>query len=493
MAPMNRENQVSDWFFTLGVALVTFLTLYLYGPVQGFSFLNFDDNLYIVDNPHVRSGLTFENVRWAFTEFHGGHWHPLSWISHMVDCEVFGLDPSGPHLVNSVIHALNASLFFLLIVNLIGNGWVALVGALFFALHPMRMEAVAWIVERKELCAALFGLLTLLSYLRFVQKPNLNRKLIVMGVFSVGLLFKPTLVVLPCLFLLLDFWPLERKESLRKLVFEKWPFFALSLLSSVVTIWAQKAGGGFRTLSEISGAERFSAIPVAYLSYLGKLVWPTGFGIFYPFQRYSPGLGAGAWLALGLVSVVCIQNRKKFPQLLFGWSWFVISLATVVGFVQVGGQSVADRWTYLSHMGLILALCGLWAQLSTRVQRFVSVPALVSLGICFSITSKELPHWKDSIAIFKRTLEASPDNFMAHTNLGQALSSEGRLEEAAFHFEEAVRLHPNYSVALNNLGFLRAKQGRYVEAKQLFTRALERNPNFPEAQQNLELIGRLKS
>lgn len=490
---MSTDKRSADWLIMLSIAGVSFLTLFLYRGVQDFSFLNFDDNVYVLDNSFVRSGLRLENIRWAFTHFHGGHWHPLSWISHMIDCQIFGLDSSGPHIVNSVFHALNTTLFFLLLFNLLENVLISLLGALFFAVHPMRMEAVAWVTERKELCAALFGLLTLLFYLNLVKKPNFKKRLAVALTFSIGLMCKPTLVILPCLLLLLDFWPLQRKQTFKKLLFEKWPLFLVSFASSGITILAQKAGGGFRTAGEISFADRLSTVPVAYLSYLGKFFWPTGFGIFYPFQSFPPGVGAGAWFSIILITFLCFQNRIRWPQLLFGWFWFLISLVTVVGFIQVGGQSVADRWTYLAHMGLILALGGICSNLSKKVQQGLTAPVLIAITICFYITAMELPTWKNSISIFRRTLLASPENFMAHTNLGQALTSQGKLNEAAFHFEEAVRLNPYFSVALNNLGFLRAKQGRVEEAKTLFLRALERQPDYPQAKKNLALLIRNQS
>jgi hypothetical protein len=480
---LNQEIQVM-----LSVAAIAFLTLYLFSPVRNFLFLNFDDNLYIYDNPFVRSGLSLENIQWAFTQFHGGHWHPLSWISHMVDCQFFGLEPEIPHSENAIIHALNACLFFLLILSLLENIWLSLLGALLFAFHPMRMEAVAWVAERKELCASLFGLLTVLAYIKWVRTQSIYRKWLVMALFAIGLMFKPTLVVLPVLLILLDLCFLQKNEAPRKLIFQKWSFFLLSILSSIVTIWAQKAGGGYRSFSEINLSDRLSAIPVGYLAYLGKLFWPTGYGIFYPFQRYAPGVGAGAWLSIGLITFFSVKNLKNRPWLFFGWFWFLVSLAPVIGFVSVGGQSVADRWTYLSHLGLILGILSAVVNLSDRQKKSLFGAGIVSVFICFQITSRELPYWRDSETLFTRTLEASPQNFMAHTNLGDALSLQGRMTEAAFHFEEAVRLHPGYSVALNNLGSIRAKQMQFQEAKKLFLQALEIRPDFPEAKHNLDFL-----
>ncbi|NBX76908.1 MAG: tetratricopeptide repeat protein [Proteobacteria bacterium] len=480
---LNRETQVM-----LSVAVIAFLTLYLFSPVQNFLFLNFDDNLYIGDNPFVRSGLTLENVQWAFTHFHGGHWHPLSWISHMADCQFFGLNPEFPHRENAIIHAFNACLFFFLLLTLLEKIWLALFGALLFAFHPMRMEAVAWVAERKELCAALFGMLTLLAYIKWIRIQSFHRKWLVMGLLTLGLLFKPTLVTLPVLFILLDLCFLQRDVPLKKILFQKLPFFLISVVSCVITVWAQKAGGGYRSFSEISLSDRLAAIPLGYLAYLGKLFWPTGYGIFYPFQRYAPGIGAGAWLSLSLITYLCMRKFRQKPWLFFGWFWFLISLAPVIGFVSVGGQSVADRWTYLSHLGLILGLLSGYQTLSDSQRKYLIGAALPALLICFYITSQELPFWRDSETIFTRTLEASPQNFMAHTNLGDALSVQGQMNEAAFHFEEAVRLHPGYSVALNNLGSIRAKQKRFQEAKALFLQALKIRPDFPEAKHNLDFL-----
>lgn len=477
----------------------------LYLPVRQFSFVNFDDNEYVTENPYVLAGLKAENIRWAFTQSHSGHWHPLTWISHMLDVELLGMNPGAHHLVNVGFHALNTVLMLFLTFRLTGLLGLSVFCAALFGFHPMRLESVAWVAERKDVLSVCFGLLTSLAYLRYAADRTVARYLAVLGLFAIGLLAKPMLVTLPVLFLLFDLLGVSRAKSSIQLVrteaveirsltdhlvgriVEKVPLLCLSIGSSVAVIFAQKASGGYKTLADTSLVDRLSNVFVGYLGYLGKLFWPSGGGVFYPLISYPPGVGVGAFLSVVCITFLVVSKRQRYPYLCFGWLWFLISLLPVIGFVQVGGQSLADRWTYLPHIGLIIALSLYVRERALQVQLPYLLPVIAAVPLlgCFWVTQDRLPHWRDSEAIFRYTLAVSPDNFMAHTNLGAELDRQGRLGEATVHYEEAARLHPGYPQALNNLGILRARQNRVEEAVQLLQRTLAIQPGHKVARYNL--------
>lgn len=436
----------------------------------------------------VFDGLSWAGVRWAFTQSHGGHWHPLSWIAHMIDVQIFGLDPWGPHIVSAAIHTLNALLVYALFRRILSNPLVALILSCMFALHPLRIESVAWVSERKDVLALFFSLLAIHAYLWFAKRRSIIRYLPLLLLHAAALLSKPSAVVLPLLFLLLDFWPLRITQGWVWRVAEKIPLLLLSLGSSLAAIWAQNSAGALAALDTVPLDARFSTALVAWSAYFGKLLFPTRIGIFYPVVPYPPGVASGAALLLLLVSWICFRERQRRPYLLVGWLWFLIATLPIVGFVAVGGQAFADRWTYLPHIGVLLA-AGAFAIEFREVFRPVwqlSFGVLLTCAYSYK-TIQELPHWATSESVFRRALEAFPNNFMAHTNLGSALSDSGRWEEAAVHYEEAYRLSPNYPEAINNLGILRAHQNRLSEAAGLFQKALQIRPNFQQARNNLSL------
>lgn len=463
----------------------------LYFPVRNFSFFNFDDNDYITENPFVFGGLSRENIYWAFTKTHSGHWHPLTWLSHMLDVELFGLDAGAFHFENALFHSLNTALLFCFIVRLTGGVGLSLFVAAVFGFHPMRLESVAWIAERKDVLSLCFGLLTLLAYQSYSARRTLLRYSLVICLFVLGLLAKPMLVTLPILFLLLD-WYSNQAVSKRigwKLFLEKIPLLVLSAGSSLAVILGQSESGGLKSLSITPLAERVANSSVGYLGYLGKLFWPTGFGIFYPLVSYPPGVAAGAIISLLTISSLVFRERQRRPYLIFGWLWFLVALLPVIGIVQVGGQAMADRWTYLPHIGLILAV-GLFAreQFAKReLQKTMPLFALAPVIIFAVITRTQLYNWKDTQSIFRHTLEVSPNNFMAHTNLGVELDRTNNLESAALHYEEAARINPFYPEALNNLGILRARQNRIPEAIELLEKNLAIRPEDFNARYNLGL------
>jgi len=466
-------------------AAIALVVVGIFWRAHGFQFLNFDDDVYVTENPFVRDGLSRANVLAAFTHPRGGHYHPLTWLSHMADVSLFGLRPGPAHLVSVVIHAATTALLFLLVLRCFaGQVGLAAFTALLFGLHPMRLESVVWLAERKDVLALFFAVATLHAWVAYVRRPSVARYLAAMGCFALGLLAKPTVVTLPALLLLFDLWPLRRAATPGALLREKVPFAALAGLWVAVTALTQHAEGAMGAPT-FTFADRVTTAAVAYLAYLGKFFWPAGLGIFYPLVRHPPGVGAGAVLALAGLSAVCLARPRQRPELAFAWAWFLVAPLPVIGLVQFGGQAFADRWSYLPHLGMALGLAAFaWRRLPPRLMRAVAVASLGALAI---VTTVNLPHWATSETIFRHTLDVSPDNFMAHTNLGNALDAADRLDEAAPHYEEAARLNPTYPEALNNLGTLRARRGQMAAAAEQFRRALAIRPDLPLARYNLGL------
>lgn len=478
------------------IAILIAATLVAFAPVAHFEFINLDDPDYVTENAAVLAGLQLESIRWAFTNFHSGHWHPLTWISHMSDIELFGLErPGAHHLVNVALHLANVLLFFLLARRTTGRTNSSFFAALVFALHPMRIESVAWVAERKDVLSVFFGLLAMSAYIRFAAQRNLLAYLAVFWAFALSLLSKPTFVTLPVLLLLLDYWPLHRVPAVgagaakrfAALIFEKLPFFALSLGSSIVTVLAQDAGGALGGMSAYTFDARLANVFVSYQAYLGKFFFPLHLGIFYPFQVYAPGVGCGAFIGLLAVTACVCRVRATHPYVVFSWLWFLVSLLPMIGIIQFGGQAFADRWSYMPHLGLAWGLSMLGAnRLAFRRSAAKLLGALVvTLLVC--ATRYQLQFWSDSETLFRHTIEVSPENFLAADNLGVALDRKGAMAEAKALFETAVRLRPGYAPALNNLGTILAREGDVRQAQGYFMRALASDPHSISARYHLGL------
>ncbi len=487
MQEPNQINNKSKLFFYL-LSLAIFLTL-LFWNAKSFDFLNFDDNIYVTQNRHVTSGMSDENFKWAFTTHHGGHWHPLTWLSLQLDTELFGVNATSSHLINLLFHLCNTILLFFLLVKLFKNETLAWFCALLFAVHPLRLESVIWITERKDVLSLFFGLLTLLAYVEYKIKGKRWYYGLTCCFLLLGLLAKPSLVVIPFLLPLLDFWLLKNtsENQNRTNLIEKIPFVLLCLLFSGIVYFTQKEVGGLKSFNHFTFAERIGSAFVNGWRYIGKTLWPSHLSIFYPFSHYSLLVMIAALIASVFVTVLFYKLRKKYPALFFGWSWFLISLLPVIGLVQIGGQSIADRWTYLPHIGLAIALCGFLNSLvhESKIKIYFLCATLLCLMTYKS--SLELPNWKNSETIFRHALESNPDNFLAHNNLGVALADRGDFQSATFHYEESVRQNPFYSEALNNLGTMKAREGNLEGAKLLFQRALQQNQKHSQARYNLAL------
>ena len=454
----------------------------------GFEFLNYDDPLYVTANPHVQHGLSVEGVRWAFTTFTAANWHPLTWISLMLDASIGGPGPRVFHLTNLILHLANVLLLFFLLDRMTGRPRASAVTAALFAIHPLHVESVAWIAERKDVLSTLFLLLTLLAYAGYVERPGLQRRLAVVLLFALGLLAKPMLVTLPVLLLLLDAWPLRRRGPWSHLVIEKAPLLAMSIATGVMTIVAQQQAETVGTLAGYPLGVRVANAIVATATYLWKAVWPTGLAVFYP----HPGAALAAWtvaasaLVLAALTSWTICVRRSRPYLLFGWAWYLVTLAPVVGIVQVGWQARADRYTYIPLIGVFLGV--VWAISEGFADRpallsSMATAVLVALGIGAFV---QAGYWRDSETLFRRALAVTDDNAVAHSNLGTALLRRNLLNEAQEHFAEAVRINPHFAEAHSNLGVTLGRQGRIDEAILEFRRALELQPDYPDARRNLE-------
>ncbi len=457
-------------------------------------FVAFDDDLYVTANPLVRGGLTLDGVGRAFTTFRAGNWHPLTWLSHMTDVELFGLDAAAHHATNVALHALNTVLVFLSLASLTGTTWRAAFAAALFAVHPLRVESVAWIAERKDLLSTSFGLLALLGWTRFARGGGPSARLVALACFALSLMAKPMLVTLPCLLLLLDWWPLARlrsRSALWPLVNEKLGFFVLSLGSCAVTLAAQAPGIG-----EAQLALRLCNALLAYPAYLALVFWPDRLAVLYPYRGViALGELLGAVALISALTALALWQARARPWLLVGWLWFAVMLVPTLGLVQVGAQAYADRYTYLPFVGIALALAYSGAELLERVPRrrplAVGVATCVAaslLALSIERTRAQVEVWRDTESLFAHALAVTRGNWYVHGELGIALAAKGELERARAQLEESLRMRPRHARALANLGQLDARSGRVDDGVAELRRALALDPRLRGAALALGLV-----
>jgi tetratricopeptide (TPR) repeat protein len=470
--------------------LLLLAVLVVFGQTIAFDFVNFDDGEYVSDNPHVTHGLTSQSVAWAFTTVRCNNWHPLTWLSYMLDSQLYGLNPWGYHLTNVLLHAATAIALFLVLRRMTGDFWPSAFVAAVFAVHPLRVESVAWVAERKDVLSGLFFMLTLSAYASYVRRPfSWGRYLLVAALFALGLMAKPMLVTLPFVLLLLDYWPLERMAlGWWRLVAEKLPLMALSAASCLITPLAQ--GEAIKRMDVIPLSARITNALVSYVSYVGQLFYPAGLAVLYPHQenRLPAWQFAGALMLLACISVGVWVWRRKYPYLLVGWCWYVGMLVPVIGLVQVGGQSMADRYTYLPQIGLVVALawgakriCARWAHRGWLLGGTSALALAALMGCAYHQTS----FWFDGETLWRRAIDCTLPNAIAHTDLGTILTQRGQLDEAMAEFQKALEIEPDYEHAHRNLGALLASVGRLDEGIGHLRKALEINPNYSDAHNNL--------
>ena len=478
------------------------ITFGIYAQVIGHQFITFDDNWYIEENAMVNRGVTLAGFAWAFTTFHAGNWHPLTWIAHMIDSQFFGTNAGGHLLVNALIHVANTLLVFWFLLRTTRARWPSALVAALFALHPLHVESVAWAAERKDTLSTFFGVLSLIAYVRYVEAPSVRRYAWTSIMLVLGLLAKPMLVTWPLVMLLLDYWPLGRLSqstsrknflvSIAPVLREKLPLFALVAASAVITSVAQSHAGAVRTFTEFPIALRLSNALVSYAKYLLLTFWPNDLAIVYPF----PPAGIPAWQSIGAaflllgITAFCLFQGKIRPYLIVGWLWFLGALVPVIGLVQVGVQSMADRYFYIPSIGLFIAVVFGLTDIAKSWRVAPSFSAAIAGGVLLivaALTNAQIQRWHDSFTLFEHTLAVTPPNLLVEYNLGLAMGASSRYDEAVAHFEKALQIQPDHYDSLLNMGVARAFQGRMPEAIEYFQAAIRSRPNAPKPHVQLAL------
>jgi len=494
--------------------MVLLVSLYLvvaifvaYMQVIQFDFVGYDDELYVTENIHVQEGVTYSGLKWVFTTSYSGNWHPLTWLSHMLDYRLYGLNPAGHHWTNLGFHIANTLLLFYILYVMSGALWRSAFVAALFALHPLHVESVAWVSERKDVLSTFFGLLMIFAYCGYVKKPGFKRYLLVITFLSFGLMAKSMLVTFPFVLLLLDYWPLRRLQfrnhrisesgggsyfgfqGLLRLILEKIPLFIPVAISCMLTFWAQKSVGAVKTLDAIPLKSRVANALVSYITYVFKAVWPGKLAVFYP----HPGNTLEVWQVLGsalLISIatfLSIRSLRKYPYILVGLFIYLGTLIPVIGLVQVGGQAMADRYTYIPLIGFFIIIAWGFSDLLAKWRYGKIVLSVFAVMVLSGFTAKtffQASHWKNGITLFENAVNVTKNNYTSQNNLGTALASVD-IDKAIFHYKVALRMKPDYAVALYNLGNVLIKKGRVDEAIDYYHKALHIKPDYVEVLNNL--------
>ncbi|MFH2001040.1 MAG: tetratricopeptide repeat protein [Planctomycetota bacterium] len=507
----NRIFQSPYWIVSALVMLAATLLVYL--QVSDHGFVQFDDPDYVTENRWVREGLTQEGVAWAFTTGEAANWHPLTWLSHMMDCSFFGMDAGGHHMMSLLLHGVNSLLLLLVLMRMTGTMWRSFFVAAAFALHPLHVESVAWVAERKDLLSTFFWLWTMWLYLSYAERPGLIRWICVIAGFMAGLLAKPMLVTLPFVLLLVDFWPLNRtplsnprpqgesngisaagvtlpRKPVWQLVMEKTALFALSGTSCVITYLVQQSGGAMSSMESFPFHRRIANAFVSYIKYMLHTMAPVELSPFYP---HSPGAmawwhWAGAALIIIVLTIMVLRVRQRFGYLFLGWFWYLGTLVPVIGLIQVGEQAMADRYTYVPLIGLFIAVAWGAADLLSRFRfgrRIGAIVLVVTLAACAALTWRQAAHWRDSITLFEHAVSVDGDNYLARNNLGAVLNREGKSAEALSQIRRALQIKPDYQDAHNNLGVILDARGDHSEAITHFLEAVRLDPGDEKAHYNL--------
>ena len=480
------------------------MTVAAYWQVTTFDFVSYDDDRYVLQNPHVNTGLKPENITWAFKSMHTGNWHPLTWLSLMLDAQLFGLRAGGYHVVNLLFHIFNTLLIYMALNAMTGASWRSAAVAALFALHPLHVESVAWVAERKDVLSTFFLMLTLLAYVRYIRKPRYTTYLPVFFFFFLGLLAKPMVVTLPFVLLLLDYWPLKRfapdagakplkhgmnatAKKIGRLIFEKLPLFGLTAISVVVTLSAQRVE--IVTMQYLPVSLRISNALVSYCGYLAKAIWPIPLTVLYPHPEFIPPWQTiGATAILVTITALAVRTVQRHPYFLVGWFWYLGTLVPVIGFVQVGVQSMADRYTYIPLVGVFIAAVWLISDFTDRpgYKKYL-LPAFCTAiaGFLFTVTWTQLGHWRNSKALFSHALSVTKNNYVMHNNMGALLAIQGNMQDSIFHYNEALKIRPDDLEANYNLGNLLLRQGKFKDSIPYYGEAIRSKPDFAPAHNNL--------
>ena len=469
VAPALSRRADDKTAIAISAALILSVVI-VYGQLISHEFLEYDDTTYVTQNAHVSTGLTAQNIGWAFTAFHSANWHPVTWISHMLDVQIFGMN-AGRHLMtNLALHAINSILLFLLLRRATRTTWRSAIVAALFALHPLHVESVAWVSERKDVLSALFFMITLWLYVLWVEKRTPGRYALMIVAFALGLMSKPMLITLPFVLLLLDWWPLNRFTNITALIVEKLPMFALLIPSAILTVKAQQ-----KALGSIAMYERFANAALSYVIYLRKMVWPSDLAVIYPFPKSISMAQTFAAVALLLtITIIAIVFARRWRFLPVGWFWYLGTLVPVIGIVQVGRQSMADRYTYIPLIGIFIAIVWLLSEI-----KFTAVAAAIALVACGAVSYAQTANWKNSVTLSRHALRVTRNNDVAETILGVALAKRGERAAAEQHLQAAIKINPDNDEALRALGRLKLTSGHAVEAIPLLERASKLKPDAP--------------
>ena len=507
--------QILEKHYVLLICIVlTLLTFVAFERVRHNDFVDYDDDAYITKNPHVATGLTWENIRWAFAfseEGHCGNWHPLTFLSHMLDCQLFGLKPAWHHLTNLFFHIINTLLLFAVLKRMTGTLWPSAFVAAAFALHPLHVEPVVWAASRKDVLSTLFWLLTMAAYLHYVKAPNVSRYLLTLLSFALALMAKPMVVTLPFVLLLLDYWPLQRlklsaldghtasaddnrsatdvRKAAGRLVAEKIPFIFLVIVLSIITLRVQSSVGAVQSMRL---TQRMAIAVVSYCQYLIKMVWPAKLAVLYPLPNvvYISSLSADL-IVLVTLTVVAVYYRRCRPWFLMGWLWYLGTLVPVIGIVKVGMATIADRYTYLPSIGLFIIVAWAAAEIFSRWRYgklLLTALAVLILSAWTVCTWFQVAYWRNDIALYEHTLDVTENNFVIHHNFGVILADQGSLEEAVIQYGHALRINPQLYDSHLNLGIILFEQAKYDEAVVHFNEALRFKPDLHNARHGLGVV-----
>jgi tetratricopeptide (TPR) repeat protein len=491
-------NKKSDKTKSLLICLIlTLATFAVYFQVHSFAFVTFDDPGYVYNNPNIQAGVTINSIKWALTTGDAANWHPLTWLSHILDWQLYGSNAGGHHLTSLFFHIANVLLLFLVLKQMTNAIWQSAFVAALFALHPLHVESVAWVSERKDVLSTFFWLLTMAAYLRYVKQPTAGRYIVALLLFALGLMAKPMLVTLPFVLLLLDYWPLERKISWRLLV-EKIPFLSLAAGSSVITFFVQRSSEAVVTITTFPLEYRFYNAAISYAEYIEKMFWPVKMAFFYPNPGQSVSIPYAVMSAIFLtaVSIIVLLFSKNHRYLFTGWFWYIGTLVPVIGFVQVGSQAMADRYSYITLTGLFIIIAwGLpellakWTSASSvgarRRKIALQTAGYTVLCVLASITYIQTGYWKNTLTLSGHAVEVTEDNFLGNVGVAQELFKQHQIEQVIGYFSEAIRIKSDYAAAFNGLGVALCYAGRIDEAIVNFNKALALEPENASAHNNL--------
>jgi hypothetical protein len=486
------------------------LILVIYAPVRHYGFVDLDDPQYVSENPYIANGFTWTAVKWAFTSIHASYWLPLIWLSHMLDVQLYGLNAGGHHITNVLLHIADTILLFALLHRTTGaTGRSAFVAGL-FAVHPLHVESVVWLTERKDVLSTLFLLLTIWTYVDYTRQPSRKRYVLALAFFVLGLMSKAMLVTLPLMLLLLDVWPLgrfsvtewrlssDRRSTLYRLVREKLPFLALALVAAVVTYLTQQLTGAVASTSQVSIVFRLENAIVSYAMYIVKMFWPSGLALFYPHPlALSPLLVAGSLLGLIATTVLVVRAAPRYPYLAVGWLWYLGSLVPVIGIIQAGDQARADRFTYVPLIGLFIMIAWGTRDVIDRDvigrdvigrSRVLQAVAVLALLLSSAVARVQVGHWRTNTDLWEHALRVADESYVAHTNLGLAVYAQGKTDQAIAEFRAALRLRPDFAEAHNDLGVALANRGDTDGAIQSFLNALRAKPTQAPSHYNAAVL-----